>query len=183
MMQKELQKEFNQLIKEIGNEVLELSVSKTMESAALTVKEQVPTLEKNIDQLKKALDSLQLVNSELTKNYQTSIKRNHELDLQLKKIIRKIEEDTKCVKKVEEDLSAFRVETKNQFHSQVEGLKKAENTTVNQGEKLEKQLSELSEFTGEGISTGLMTIKITKWTFVLSIGSFAMLLFLLLQSL
>jgi predicted nucleic acid-binding Zn-ribbon protein len=182
-MQKELQKEFNQLIKEISNEVLELSVSKSIENASFTVKEQVPEMANQITRLNKALTNLQQVNHDLTKQYQFAEKRDAKIAEQMKRIEHKVDDDIKKVEKVIGDISSFQGKMHKRFDEQHSAIEDLEETTEKQTELFDQKLEELKTTTNAGLSTGLTTKTLLIWTLVFSVGSFGLLTTLLLQTL
>jgi len=184
---KELEKEFSELIKEISKEVLELSITKSVESASFAIKAQVPTMSQNIEQLKKALESLQWVNAELIKNQEEVKARDTRIDIQLKNMINKLESNIRIGKDLQEDVALIREDSNRDFEVQV---KMFENAQANIRGDVKKQiaLSEtqsniLRELVNENIAEGYKRKKILSWTLLFSASSFGMLAILLLHTL
>lgn len=177
MMQKELQKEFKYLIKEISKEVLEINVVKSLEKASYTVKDQVPALSKNIDQLKFVLNDLQKINSQNVKHQQETSERENRIETKLKTIDQKVDSEIKKLNDFQKNLSSFQNETSSNFNGTVSSLERTINSnsaTVNQ------QLTSLSSVTNEK-ATELKKLLI--WILVFSVGSFGVLSTILLNTL
>lgn len=183
MMQTELQNEFNELIKEISKEVLELSVSKSIENASFMIKGQVPTMTNNIKELKKALESLYAVKTELA-NYQKETQiRENKVDSQLISLIKKVENESKLVEEVKMNLSSFQKETKEKAKVHQDEILEVRGVTKSETKKLGEQLDTLHSLTNEGVIKGKKTNHLLIWTFIISLGSFGILTTILLQTL
>ncbi|MFD1707870.1 hypothetical protein ACFSCZ_14180 [Siminovitchia sediminis] len=179
-MQDELQREYNQLIKEISKEVLELSVAKSMEKASLTVNKQVPVMAESIDKLRKVLDELQYVNAEYLKRQQGQKKREERMDVQLKNILQKVEVDINHVKEIKGDITRFQEKTDKKFDLQDKAAKLLEESLEKRADQLDGQLNVL---TNHGVETADTSKKLLITTLIFSLGSFGILTTLLLHTL
>jgi exonuclease VII large subunit len=183
MPKTDLQREFHQLITEISKEVLELSVTKTMEKSANSMKENVPAITNNVEQLRRALENLHAVNSELTKHQVDLNKREQRVDHQLKNIVQKIEKDLHLSNDVQESMNSFRVETERRFDLQENVVQSVKDAADQHSDSLSTQVNELHELTEGGVLTGEKSNKLLIWSFVFSLGSFGIMFTLLLFTL
>ncbi|RBP02521.1 hypothetical protein [Rossellomorea aquimaris] len=183
MAKTDLQREFHQLITEISKEVLELSVTKTMEKSADSMKKNVPAISNNVEQLRRALENLHAVNSELTKHQVEQNKREQRVDHQLKNIVQKIEKDLHLSNDVQESMNSFRVETERRFDQQENAVQSVKETAQQHSSSLSNQVSELHTLTEGGVITGGKSHKLLVWSFVFSLGSLGIMLALLLITL
>ena len=108
MAQTELQKEFNDLVKSISDDVLELSVSKSIKNASHVFEKKVPELNRHLNDLRLVLDNLKQVSKSIT-NYESGQKsRDNVIYEKFTLTQKKIDDKTNSIiKKVGENATLF----------------------------------------------------------------------------
>ncbi|KSU60375.1 hypothetical protein AS034_16160 [[Bacillus] enclensis] len=178
-----LQREFHQLITEISKEVLDLSVTKIIGTSADSMKKNVPAISNNVEQLRKALENLHAVNAELTKHQVELNKREQRVDHQLKNIVQKIDKDIHLSNEVQESVDSFCLEMERRFDQQENAVQSVKEQADRHSGSLGNQVKELHTLTESGVLTGEKSNKLLIWSFIFSLGSFGIMLTLLLFTL
>jgi hypothetical protein len=181
MAQTELQKEFNDLVKSISDEVLELTVSKSINNATHVFENKVPELNRHLNDLRVVLDSLKQVSKSIA-DYEAGQKiRDNVIYEKFDSVQRKIDDRSESIiKKIGENTSLLNNNSRtsvNKLESMNQSLKEEIRTT---NKVLQSELNTLATDEKAFANT---TRKLVISTLVFSIGSFGVLVTLLLKTL
>ncbi|MGG3563249.1 hypothetical protein ABES03_16790 [Neobacillus rhizosphaerae] len=180
MAKTELQNEFNDLVKSISDEVLSLTVSKSIENASVVFEKKMPELNRHVDELRIALESLRQVSQSISQ-YEGNQKNRDTIVLNRFDMISK-QADSNGIKA--DAISELVIENKTRMEhlhqSNTETLDLVRNDIRKNHDSLEENLDQ----TGLDLEAKLHTNKkLAISNLIFSIGSFGLLVVWLLQSL
>lgn len=180
MVQTDLQKEFNLLVKEISNEVLKLTISKSIENSSLVFEKKIPELNKHLKEMQIALDNLKLVSNSISSYEGDHKKRDNILQQKFTAIQTKIDEKSDSIKtEIKQNSSKMKIQH-NELLNKNSLLHKE---VVHSREMVNEDINKLGSVTNQVAENIGKNNKLTYAILLFSIGSFGILLTMLLNTL
>ncbi|MGB3259396.1 hypothetical protein, partial [Paenisporosarcina sp.] len=189
-MQSDLKNEFDNLIKEITLEIMELSLSKAMVDAAHTVKVQIPEIEKYIVDLNKTASKLDLLRKELEgqvldikESYERFAKEVSDLNKKVEILSEDVKKTINSIVEFREEMSHFRLESIRNYENLERSMSDAVNKSNDNHQQVIEDLKEVIATMDEDslLAKGRGKIQLTAMFF--SMGSFFALCYIIYSQL